>query len=268
MLRCVTAAGKTLSMSRMDNQYNRIGFLSSSALKLLACIFMTVDHVGLVLFPRCEILRIIGRLAFPIFAFFIAEGSKYSKNKLKRFLSIFLIGAFFLVFYYFFDGSLYGNIFLTFSFSIALDMLVYLCKKELFEKGISFKTVVYLVSLFLSLILSYILFEHMRFEYGFFGMLLPVVVNLTNFRGIKTQKDMSMLDCHPARLMLTALCLIPLCINANMGSIQLYCFFALIPILFYSGKVGCKKMKYIFYIFYPAHLLVIEVLAIVLSYLK
>ena len=100
----------------MKCEYNKIGFLSGSTLKILACLFMVIDHVGLTFFPEHDIFRILGRLAFPLFAFFIAEGSRYSKHKLRRFLLIFAIGLAFFAFYYVYDGSLYGNIFLTFPF--------------------------------------------------------------------------------------------------------------------------------------------------------
>ena len=64
----------------------RLRIFSSSTLKLLACLFMLIDHAGLLLFPRYKIFRIIGRLAFPIFAYLIAEGCRYTRNKLKHFL--------------------------------------------------------------------------------------------------------------------------------------------------------------------------------------
>ena len=64
-------------MAEHDEKFN---ILSSSALKLLACGFMLIDHVGVRLFPDVLILRIIGRLAFPIFAFFIAEGCRYTRK--------------------------------------------------------------------------------------------------------------------------------------------------------------------------------------------
>lgn len=46
----------------------------SDALKLLAILTMTVDHVGAILFPQVVWLRIIGRIAFPIFAYQLAAG--------------------------------------------------------------------------------------------------------------------------------------------------------------------------------------------------
>ncbi len=249
----------------MDNTYNKLGMLPSSTLKVIACIFMAVDHVGLILFPKHEIFRIIGRLAFPIFAFFIAEGSRYSKHKLKRFLSILSIGLFFLIFYFFYDDQLYGNVFLTFSCSIFLDQLIYISKKEFFEKSFSFKWLGLLVISVVSLILLYILFDIMHFEYGFWGMLLPVFVNLTNFKDIQAPKRLVSFDCHVSKMILLTLGLLPLSITGNLGTMQFYSFLAVIPLFLYNGKVGYKKMKYVFYIFYPAHLLIIEGIAFLIS---
>ena len=66
------------------SQYDRFPkFLTGNALKILAALFMTIDHIGVMLFPRVLVLRIIGRLALPIFAFMIAEGCKYTRNKKK-----------------------------------------------------------------------------------------------------------------------------------------------------------------------------------------
>ena len=39
--------------------------LTGNALKLLAIVIMTIDHVGMLLFPKVQLLRIIGRIAFP-----------------------------------------------------------------------------------------------------------------------------------------------------------------------------------------------------------
>ena len=63
----------------------KIRFLSGNMLKVIAAITMTVDHIGVIFFPSSNILRIIGRIAFPIFAFMIAEGCKYTKNKFRYF---------------------------------------------------------------------------------------------------------------------------------------------------------------------------------------
>ena len=63
----------------------KYGFLSGSVLKILACVFMFIDHLGVIIFPDVYILRAVGRLAMPIFAWMLAEGCFYTKNKLNHF---------------------------------------------------------------------------------------------------------------------------------------------------------------------------------------
>ena len=46
--------------------------LTGNQLKIIAMIAMTFDHVGVQLFPQVLWLRLIGRLAMPIYAFMIA----------------------------------------------------------------------------------------------------------------------------------------------------------------------------------------------------
>ncbi len=46
--------------------------LSGNALKIIACVSMLVDHIGMILFPDVVALRIVGRLAMPLFALFYA----------------------------------------------------------------------------------------------------------------------------------------------------------------------------------------------------
>ena len=54
--------------------------LSGNALKIIATILMVIDNVGYIIFPSVLAFRIIGRISFPIFAFMIANGTKYTKN--------------------------------------------------------------------------------------------------------------------------------------------------------------------------------------------
>lgn len=54
--------------------------LTGFHLKLIALAAMIVDHVGAV-FPTSDALRVVGRLAFPIYAFLIAEGCHHTRNR-------------------------------------------------------------------------------------------------------------------------------------------------------------------------------------------
>jgi len=54
----------------------------SNALKLVAIVTMTIDHIGAILLPQVTWLRIIGRIAFPIFAYQLAAGYIHTHNLL------------------------------------------------------------------------------------------------------------------------------------------------------------------------------------------
>ena len=66
---------------------------------------MFIDHLGFLVFPNVVILRIIGRFTYPIFAFLVAEGCFYTKNRFKHFYIIALFGIVFQFVYYLFLKS-------------------------------------------------------------------------------------------------------------------------------------------------------------------
>ena len=114
----------------MAERGEKLNILSSSALKLMACVFMLIDHVGVRLFPGVLLLRIIGRLAFPIFAFMIAEGCKYTRNKLRYFLQLFGLALGCQIVYFIADGSMYLSVLFTFSLSVLTIFTLQYCKAK------------------------------------------------------------------------------------------------------------------------------------------
>ena len=77
-------------------------------LKWIAIISMLIDHIGAVLFPWCEWMRIVGRLAFPIFAYLLVEGFVYTKD-VKKYLV--RLGLFALISEIPFDLAFFGTVF-------------------------------------------------------------------------------------------------------------------------------------------------------------
>ena len=150
-------------------------YLSGNALKILAAIFMTIDHIGVMLFPQVEILRDIGRLALPIYAFMIAEGCKYTRIKKKYFGMVFGLGAACQIVYYFFDGSLYFSILITFSLAIAMIYAMqYWKEKKTALSGLVFGA---------SILVVYFLNQQDQWftiDYGFWGCMLPVFAALAH----------------------------------------------------------------------------------------
>ncbi|MBR6185817.1 MAG: hypothetical protein IKQ41_06090 [Clostridia bacterium] len=62
-------------------------------LKLCAILFMLVDHIGVAFFPGVKTLRIIGRIAFPLFVWCLCVGVEYTRNIWKYALRLLLIGV-------------------------------------------------------------------------------------------------------------------------------------------------------------------------------
>lgn len=75
------------------NQSTSLSFgLSGSALKVIALVSMLVDHLAYYLLEHgtalYEAMRCFGRIAFPVFAFLIAEGFVHTRNRLRYFLTL------------------------------------------------------------------------------------------------------------------------------------------------------------------------------------
>ena len=83
--------------------------LSGSALKIIAILSMVADHCAYFLMgpdtPMYGVLRCIGRIAFPVFAFLVAEGFAHSRDRMRYFLILLLAGALSEVPWYLLNGA-------------------------------------------------------------------------------------------------------------------------------------------------------------------
>ena len=225
--------------------------LSGNFLKLIAALTMLLDHIGVMFFPQHSIFRILGRLAFPIFAFMIAEGCHYTRNRLRYFLSIFLLGALCQTVYYVFSRDTYLNILLTFSCSIPL---IYLLQEWKVRKNWLF-----MFPFAAAVAVAFVLNQYVTLDYGFWGMMVPVFTAL----------------CYPSRDKklgaghhILAVCLLGvglLLLAIDYEGVQYYSLLTLPLLLLYSGKRGKGNFKYAFYLFYPLHLVALQAIAWLLT---
>ncbi len=220
--------------------------LTGNQLKLIALVTMTCDHIGAELFPQLEILRIIGRLAMPIFAYMIAQGCHYTRNKRKYLLTIAATALLCQLVYFFAMGSLYQCILVTFSLSIGLIFTLDTAMKRPCAKNTATAVLAFLTVWVISDLLPQVL-PGFYVDYGFFGILLPVLIWLGR------DKWQSILLCGAGLVLLS-----------RGGTIQWFSLLSLPLLALYNGSRGTARLKYLFYIYYPVHLVLIWLISLVM----
>lgn len=238
--------------------------LSGNMLKWIAALFMVIDHVGYIFFPGKAIFRILGRLSFPIFAFMIAEGCRYTKHKIRYFLSVFLLAFVCQVAYYITERSLFMCVLVTFSLSI-LTIYAMQHMKDTFCSGKA-SVAAKLLSAFILIgvmVFVYVVNLFVEIDYGFAGCMLPVFAALPSTPRKDAPQRWLKFDTLTVRILFLGVGLVFLALSRTTKP-----FWSLLslPFLFlYSGKRGKRNMKYFFYVFYPLHLLLLEGLHILLK---
>lgn len=215
--------------------------MSSFGLKMIAIITMLIDHIGAVLIPSNTtaylIFRSIGRLAFPIFAFLIVEGFYHTRD-VKKYLT--RLGIFALVSEIPFDLAFYGDFYMghqNIFFTLFLGLLLIMVMKDIerrFPKNLITSNAINTLLVISFCIIAFLL----KTDYNFLGILLITAFYL--FRGSKMLLVLSIL----------------LIFGTPIGDISILATLSMVFISLYNGKKG-KGMKYFFYVFYPAHLLIL-----------
>lgn len=220
--------------------------LTGNQLKLIALITMTVDHIGMLLLPRLMILRIIGRIAMPLYAYMIAEGCRYTHDRRRYFLRLAGLALVCQIVYYFADRSLYQCILVTFSLSVLCIWAVDTAKR----KGGAFWMLTAAAALLGAWAVCELLpvkISGFGVDYGFFGVLLPVILYYFGKKGIV-----------PGMLLL---CL-------SIGDLQWWALAAVPLMLLYNGQRGSRSLGWVFYLYYPLHLAALYGVALLLQSVK
>ena len=204
-------------------------------------------------FPQIEALRIIGRLAYPIFAYMIAQGCAHTRNRRRYFLRVFSLAALCQIVYSLAGGALYFGILVTFCCGIAMSFALQELKRQLFalEPGGNSGGLLF----GLSVVTVWLLNRWFVIDYGFWGCMVPVFAGMFQSKETDPMWFRS-LDRKELHVAMTGIGLMLLAWDA--GEIQFWSLLALPLLLLYSGKRGKWNLKYFFYIFYPAHLAILQ----------
>jgi len=200
---------------------------------------MTVDHVGAILYPEFTVLRLIGRLSFPLFAYLLILGMENTRNIRNYFVRLFIFALISQV--PFFLALDYGpfdllNIFFTLSFGL---LFIHFFKKS---------SVFALVPLFASFVLP--------FDYSIYGIAvigcMYILKENTKF-GVFSLVLLNTLFLVPWNIQFLSIAAIPLIILHKNGSLKI-------------TRETTEKVtillwrKYFFYLYYPLHLTLIYII--------
>jgi len=200
-------------------------------LKLIAVITMTVDHIGAILYPAYWVLRVVGRLSFPLFCFLIVLGVESTRNVKNYFIRLLLFALvsqfpFFLALGTGMFESL--NIFFTLSFGV---MFIHFLNKKS------------------PLILLPILASFLNFDYSIYGILM-----MGSMYVLREDRKLGI-----ASIILLNFLFLP------VWPTQIFSLLTLPIILLYNNDLKTFKeskvknaypfwRKYFFYVYYPLHL--------------
>ncbi len=235
----------------MSIRYDKLRVLDGTVLKIIAMVSMVFDHVGDMFFPDVLWPRMIGRLAMPLFAFCITEGYIHTSDKKKYLIRM---GVFALVSEVPFDLAFEGkvslnhqNIMLTFFMSILALMLFDLIRGKKNEDTGRYsigKTILGSLVIIGTAAVAILI----KTDYTIFA-----VISVFLFYLFKDTKHFIRTGVGVAFLALTR----------TMGY---YCTtgLSIIPLLLYNGKKG-KGLKWLFYAFYPGHLLLLYLIKLIVT---
>ena len=271
--------------------------LTVEQLKMIAIVMMFIDHFAAVLLPYFQVnyahtqssffwyqlvitvMRLIGRLAFPIFAFLIVNGFYHTSNR-KNYLI--RLGGFALVSEPFFDFALFGTWFETTHqnvfFTLALGLLAIWGYDNISRDNRRN----YIGGLFVASIGFLAL--NLKTDYDFYGILTIFLIYLffENFKRMSIALVGLNVVLYASQLSVWAL--IPSFVLQTYGLqlqgsyglgiqmmfyllfiSQLFSLFALFILRYYKGEKGKSVNKYFFYAFYPVHLFILGLILYLLQ---
>lgn len=230
-------------------------------LKLIAAITMLIDHIGASIFPDLLWIRMIGRIAFPIYCFLLAEGMRRTRNPLRYLLRLF-IGIFLaeLPFDLLFRGHwdwTYQSVMVT----LTLGGMMLLCMQKVQNT---------LLRILLVVPFAWIA-ESAMCDYGAMGILLIAIFGLVQSFPGQLICVLFLCLAEDARYIVESLVFFqnwPLLdavryILTRWPPIETLAVTAMVPIGLYDRRklTHSKALQAAFYLFYPVHLTILWVIS-------
>lgn len=233
------------------------GNTDTSFLKVLALVLMLVDHIGVVIFPQISELRVIGRMAFPLYAWCLVVGSVKTRNPLKYALRLLAAAVVSQPFYMMALNHTWTDFSILFTLLIALIAIqgirVHKMGSEIWVPA-----------------LCYVLLGFMKVDYGWKGLTFILILYLAreNRSGLIAAYLAYALYWGASSSAVTSLFGYPLTFLSWKGiGTPLAAFFRLqgmiwlsLPLILIPMRTGIKLPKWLGYGLYPLHLIVLILL--------
>lgn len=226
--------------------------LNAMWLRILALALMLSDHLWATVIPGNDWMTMIGRLAFPIFAFQIAEGYYHTSN-FKRYALRLLVFALIseIPFNLMMGSSVINPFHQNVMFTLLLGLLGIRAIDQARKSGGWWKALLIVLLVILGGAVGFV-------DYGYLGVLTVIAFGiLRDFPGAKAAQLLAMILLHGVLVKGRVFPVGPLEIPA-----QSFAILALIPIWLYNGEKGPRNrvLQYGSYVFYPAHMLILHLI--------
>lgn len=233
--------------------------ISADVLKVIAMVTMAIDHTGAALFPGALFLRVIGRIAFPIYMWLLVMGFIHTSSRKKYMLRMALLAA---VSEVPFDLALTGEWTLQWQniyFTLLLCLVLMTLLEKAMEIGGRHRRIAMIGA---ALIAAMLLAERFGFDYGCTGPVLAAAFYLY-FRTGRPDLFLGFFlfcfsgFCKPL-LSGEQLTNAYIWIGRFLNILLECCGVMAIPLIGrYNGVRKWKRGKAFFYLFYPVHLLIL-----------
>jgi hypothetical protein len=217
--------------------------MNSFEIKIIAIITMIIDHIGLFFFPHIFILRVIGRLSFPLFAWLIANGAVHTKNIIAYAIRLFLFALISQMPFLYANRQItpaFGG--LNVIFTLFLGLVVIIVMKKTSRKNFWL----------LATIIASAIADVSHMDYGAVGVLSIISFYLfyNKFDKMIVSQTLLLFILPYLMFFLEIFYRLHLSFYYMDSDYEFFGIFSLFFIAIYNKKQG-HKLKYLFYCFYP-----------------